>query len=437
MTDIRLPKENGVTAMLIASILIVAFSMISMYWLLMQMELQKTLTLPNKLEFEEGDDETSTTSSSTNKDGDGEPEKKADEVVSGRMVVTTGRKVLMMGIIALIVLLSYTMLVLSEANSFFLWLPMSAILIILLYSHIQDEVRRQRLDRLSAILSFVLLLTMALQLAVYAYRGVTEGQVHEGKARIIGYDMDQYDQGQGKDTVTRTDLTVAWGGSWGCPNHPDTYCEATLHGTLCETEEENRRRLADDADAAEQENEELEEEVEEMEEENEELEEENEELEEDVEYEEEVIEEYADYDEELEEELEYTYYYDDDIYEDMYWDEQDWESIWGEYACADLFSADLAEQEAYDPDQPAGEDDWPFVNIYGDCKTCHADIVNFYSTQYYQSVQDYKKAARNYGLAAGLSFVITLLLVAKQRFNPTADKEIELLSRHGPRGALA
>ena len=426
MTDIRLPGENGLKAMLVASILTIFGSMVAIYFIILQMELQKTLTLPNKLEFEEEDNEGPT------KEGVESNEEEREEVVSGRMVVSPLRKVLLFGLVSVIVILCYSMLVLSEARSWISWIGLSVVLFVVLSSHIQDEVRRQRLDRLSAILSFVLLLTMALQLAVYSSRQVFEGQVFEGRARIVGYNMDQYDKGQGQDSVTRTDLTVAWGGSWGCPNHHGKYCTATLHGALCEVKEENNRKLADgdnaDEEVEEQEDEALEEEVEELDEENQDLEDEEE-------VDEEVIDEYEDYTEDLEDEVEegdYTYYYDDDMFYDGYWDEQDWDQVWGEYACEDLFAADLTEEGAYDRDTPAGQDDWPFVNIYGNCEDCTADLVNFYSTQYFNDVQNFKKSARNYGLAAGLSFVITILLAAKQRFDPTADKEIELLSRHGP-----
>ena len=57
MTDIRLPGENGLKAMLVASILTIFGSMVAIYFIILQMELQKTLTLPNKLEFEEEDNE--------------------------------------------------------------------------------------------------------------------------------------------------------------------------------------------------------------------------------------------------------------------------------------------------------------------------------------------------------------------------------------------
>ena len=171
-----------------------------------------------------------------------------------------------------------------------------------------------------------------------------------------GFDYDNYDNSVGD--VTRTDLEVAWGGRWGCPDVDNKQCTAFVQGAMCEAEKKEgdddgklRRILNDnnndngndnndgEEEAEEEENEELEEDVEEEEEENEDLEEdiedeenENEELEEEVEEESEELEEYEEYTEELEEEVidmeDYTYYYDDDMMYDSYWDEQDWGNVW-------------------------------------------------------------------------------------------------------------
>jgi hypothetical protein len=129
-------------------------------------------------------------------------------------------------------------------------------------------------------------------------------------------------------------------------------------------------------------------------------------------------------------EEDYQYYYDDDSYEDSYWDEQDWGSVWGEYACADLFDSDTSGQ-VYNSDSPPGTDSWPFVNIYGNCQTCEAFLVDYYSTQHFQEILQYKVSGRNYGLAALLSLCITMMLYIKHLRSPTEEKEIELLSSEG------
>ena len=91
------------------------------------------------------------------------------------------------------------------------------------------------------------------------------------------------------------------------------------------------------------------------------------------------IEEYKDYEEEEEADIEELdeemYDFDDDYYESGYWAETQWGGVWGEYACEDLFYSDVEEQ-TFDENDPPGNDDWPFINIYGNCDTCDAYIVD-------------------------------------------------------------
>lgn len=156
---------------------------------------------------------------------------------------------------------------------------------------------------------------------------------------------------------------------------------------------------------------------------------------------EEEVEEYEEYSEELEEdvveeeeEAEYTYYYDDDLMYDSYWDEQDWGSIWGEYACYDLFDYDLS-GATYDADEAPGKDDWPFVNIYGNCKKCEAYIVDYFSTEHFQNLQSFRIQGRNYLIVSAFGVALTMILHFKHRVDPIAEKELELLPHDG--GALA
>lgn len=90
----------------------------------------------------------------------------------------------------------------------------------------------------------------------------------------------------------------------------------------------------------------------------------------------------------------------------------------------------------YEEDTPPGEDGWPYLNVYGNCDTCEAFIVDFYSTEHFQEVSAYKDKAMHYGLSAIFGFAITLVLSLKYRFSPQSDNEIELLPSAGE-GAMA
>mmetsp|Transcript_12563 Transcript_12563/g.29736 ORF Transcript_12563/g.29736 Transcript_12563/m.29736 type:complete len:688 (-) Transcript_12563:183-2246(-) len=131
---------------------------------------------------------------------------------------------------------------------------------------------------------------------------------------------------------------------------------------------------------------------------------------------------------------EYPSYYDDDYYEDEYWN-YDWESIWGDYACEDLFDADISGQ-SYDPNTPAGGDDeWPFVNIYGSCKTCEAYILDYFAEEAFEETQEFKQQAIVYLAGAVSGFIWALLSYIKYKVLPTSENEIELLGTDG--GVLA
>jgi hypothetical protein len=76
-----------------------------------------------------------------------------------------------------------------------------------------------------------------------------------------------------------------------------------------------------------------------------------------------------------------TFVYDDVVFEDPYWQTQDWDSIWGEYACEDLVDSelDISELDVY---VAPGSDQWPTVNIFGFCNTCEAYIMDYYSSEH-------------------------------------------------------
>lgn len=100
-----------------------------------------------------------------------------------------------------------------------------------------------------------------------------------------------------------------------------------------------------------------------------------------------------------------------------------------------MFEYDL-EGSTYEEDSAPGEDGWPYVNIYGNCDTCEAFIVDFYSTEHFQEISSYKQAAVHYALSAIFASIITIVLAVKHRYSPQAENEIELLPSAG-NGALA
>ena len=100
-----------------------------------------------------------------------------------------------------------------------------------------------------------------------------------------------------------------------------------------------------------------------------------------------------------------------------------------------MFEYDL-EGSTYEEDERPGDDGWPYLNVYGNCDTCEAFIVDFYSTEHFQEISSYKEAAVHYAMASIFGCIITMILVVKHRFSPQAENEIELLPSAG-NGALA
>jgi hypothetical protein len=140
---------------------------------------------------------------------------------------------------------------------------------------------------------------------------------------------------------------------------------------------------------------------------------------------------------ELEQEIEdmegggIVYSYDDETFEDDYWQKQDWDSIWGEYACEDLFSGDLDGVEGLNMNTAPGDDQWPTVNIYGSCSTCTAYILDYYSTEHFQNILSYEHQSYLY-MVFGLGLMILAAISALlERARPAKDKASILLSHDG------
>mmetsp|Transcript_5815 Transcript_5815/g.8180 ORF Transcript_5815/g.8180 Transcript_5815/m.8180 type:complete len:762 (+) Transcript_5815:112-2397(+) len=121
--------------------------------------------------------------------------------------------------------------------------------------------------------------------------------------------------------------------------------------------------------------------------------------------------------------------FEDDTYEDEYWN-YEWGNVWGEYACNDLFDADLENIE-YNADEAPGSDDWPYVNIYGSCNSCKAFIVDYYSEEHFDNIRRYQRHAGKYAIFGTLSLLITLALGFMQRLSPSEENEINLLMDQG------
>lgn len=135
------------------------------------------------------------------------------------------------------------------------------------------------------------------------------------------------------------------------------------------------------------------------------------------------------------------YYYgnwsfDDGYYDDGYWSVVDWDSVWGgEYACGDLFTSDIELMQPYDYTKMPGNDSWPYLTVYGSCNSCNAYLVDYFSTEHFASINNFLTHSRYYGAATAFVGLLALLAALKQRFNPSHEKEIELLSVHGRRSS--
>jgi len=122
--------------------------------------------------------------------------------------------------------------------------------------------------------------------------------------------------------------------------------------------------------------------------------------------------------------------FDDDMFEDEYWN-YEWGAVWGEYACNDLFDADI-ENMSYDVSEAPGsekegEDAFPFINIYGSCNSCQAFIVDYYSEEHFNKIRRFERHSGKYFLFGMLSLMVTVALATIQRLSPSEENEVNLL----------
>lgn len=124
-----------------------------------------------------------------------------------------------------------------------------------------------------------------------------------------------------------------------------------------------------------------------------------------------------------------NYSFEDDMFEDDWWSHS-WTDVWGEYTCNDIFDSDL-EGKTYDSDVKPGDDEWPFVNIYGSCNRCEAYLVDYYSTEHFNMIKQYQHHAQNYALVGLFGVIITSILIIKQYLSPAEENELGLLMNEG------
>ena len=123
------------------------------------------------------------------------------------------------------------------------------------------------------------------------------------------------------------------------------------------------------------------------------------------------------------------YSFEDDFFEDEYWS-YDWGAAWGDYACNDLFDTDL-EGDTYDETTAPGDDNWPYVTIYGSCNSCKAFLVDYYSTEHFDKIKKYQTHAFTYATFGVVSLAITGALMLKQWLRPAEENQIDLLMSDG------
>lgn len=91
-----------------------------------------------------------------------------------------------------------------------------------------------------------------------------------------------------------------------------------------------------------------------------------------------------------------------------------------------MFDEDAADLN-YDASIEAGKDGYPYVNIYGSCKTCEAYILDYFAEEAFESVEEHKKMAVLYMTGAIFGFILSFLSFIKYKVRPPAENEIELL----------
>jgi hypothetical protein len=99
-------------------------------------------------------------------------------------------------------------------------------------------------------------------------------------------------------------------------------------------------------------------------------------------------------------------------------------------SCEDLFDSDV-QGENYNVSIAPGSDDWPYINVYGSCKTCDAYILDYFAEEAFEEIEHFKKQSLVYFAGFLVGMLTSLTFYAKHRARPAVDNEIELLSCDG------
>lgn len=118
-------------------------------------------------------------------------------------------------------------------------------------------------------------------------------------------------------------------------------------------------------------------------------------------------------------------FFDDDFFADEYWN-YGWDSVWGDYACSDLFDNDL-EGKTFDADEAPGGDDWPFINVYGTCNSCKAFLVDYYTEEHFDKIRRYQTHAIHYFIMGVVASFFYAFLALKQWIAPAEENQVTLL----------
>lgn len=152
-------------------------------------------------------------------------------------------KFMQLASVSVLLLLTYLLLVVTEAPMWASALGSLCVFGIFLRFQIGDELRRQRLDRIMLMMSLFLMIASLMSVCTYAFKSLGNGEIYEGPAQIIGYDPEPYNNTD-HDPTTRMDLAVQWGRAWGCPLSGGKLCQANVQGAMCTVnlDPSNRRR---------------------------------------------------------------------------------------------------------------------------------------------------------------------------------------------------
>ena len=186
------------------------------YWCLLQIEINKTVFLPTGLESVGSHDDFAKKKKEKTAVGglqeeDDEPEEmpaKSSAVVTEeegeekprRFRITKLRKILLAFAAVALSFLTYLLLVVSNANVFLSLTGAAIVIGVGIFQQICEELRRRRLDRIMAVITLLFLAASFMSLSTYASRTIQEGEIYKGKARIIGFDYENYDNKDGDVT---------------------------------------------------------------------------------------------------------------------------------------------------------------------------------------------------------------------------------------------